>query len=270
MNRRSTTVRAARTWTWLVMAFLNLPIVIVIAISFSDAQYLAFPPPGLSLRWYEKFFATDRWIDAAFVSFQVAVATIVIAVPLGVAAAFGLVRGRLPGRRLIDALIGAPLIVPTVVAAVAFYFFFARIGLVGTIWAVILAHVALTVPLITVTVGAALAGFDQDLERAAQILGASRWRAFWHVTRPIIQPSIASGALFAFLMSFDELVVALFVAGVDSQTLPIRMWGSLRDEIDPTIAAISTLLILLSALVIFGAEALRSGRGRAARPETSE
>ncbi len=253
----------AAVWTWLMLGFLNLPIAMIVFISFSAGEFLSFPPPGFSFRWYAAYLGSARWVGATLTSVEIAAAAVLLAVPLGVAASFGLVRGRFPGRTLLLQLVTAPMIVPGIIAAVGFYFFFARLGLVGSKAAIVLAHTALAVPLVVVNVGTALRGFDLDLERAARNLGATRWRAFWHVTRPLLQPAVLTGALFAFLMSFDELVVALFVGGADTTTLPMRMWSSLRDEIDPTMAAISTLLIALSALVIFGAGFVRQRGGTA-------
>jgi len=160
------------------------------------------------------------------------------------------------------ALVNAPLIVPGVIAAVGFYFFFARLGLVGTRLAIVLAHAALGVPLVVVNVGAAVRGLDADLERAARNLGATALQAFRFVIWPTLQPAVLTSALFVFLLSFDELVVALFVGGTDTTTLPMRMWASVRDEIDPTLAAISTLLIILSALVTLGAGFVWPSGGR--------
>jgi len=250
MNRTRTFVAL---WSWAVIGFLNLPILMIMVLSFSAGEYLSFPLPGLSLRWYQGFFGSDRWIEATFNSFEIAFAVMVGATVLGVAASFGLTRGRLPGSAMVLATLNVPIIVPGIVSAVAFYFFFSRFGLIGSKNAIILAHTALATPLVVINVATALRSFDIDLERAARSLGASRWRAFWHVTRPGIQPAILSGALFAFLLSFDELVVAVFIGGAGTTTLPMRMWNSLRDEIDPTVAAISTLLIVLSAILIFGA-----------------
>lgn len=255
----------AAVWTWLMLGFLNLPIAMIAFISFSAGEFLSFPPPGLSLRWYAAYLGSDRWVGSTITSIEIATATVLLATPLGVAASFGLIRGRFPGRAILLQLATAPMIVPGIIAAVGFYFFFAHLGLIGTRVAIVLAHTALAVPLVVINVVGALRSFDIDLERAARNLGATRWRAFWHVTRPLLQPSVLTGALFAFLMSFDELVVALFIGGADTTTLPMRMWSSLRDEIDPTIAAISTFLIALSGLVIFGAGRIRQ-RGGTASP----
>jgi putative spermidine/putrescine transport system permease protein len=245
--------RAAAIWTAITVLLLNAPILVVVMISFSSAEYPSFPPPGFTLHWYQEYLGSDEWIDATVTSFQVASLTTLLATPLGVAAALALVRGRFLGKSAAALLLRAPLVVPGIIAALGFYFFFARLGLVGTKTAIVLAHTALALPLVVTTVSVAVRGFDLDLERAARGLGADRWRTFWHVTRPLLQPAVLTGALFAFLLSFDELVVALFVGGPGATTLPMRMWTSLLDEVDPTVAAISALLIVLSLIVIVGA-----------------
>jgi putative spermidine/putrescine transport system permease protein len=248
------TRRLCNGWTWFVLVLLNLPILIVVAVSFTPTRYMTFPPPGFSLQWYAEFLSSRAWTAAALNSFVVALGAVAIATPLGVAAAIGLVRGRFLGRRVVGLLSGTPMVVPTIVAAVAMYFFFASVGMVGTRLSVILGHAALVMPVVVVSVTAVLVDFDEDLERAARNLGANRIRTFYHITWPLIRPAILSGMLFAFLMSFDELTVALFISGVESQTLPVRMWSAMRDELTPTIAAVSTLLILMSVVVIVAAQ----------------
>lgn len=251
---RSRVRRGAAGWTWVVLLALNLPIAIVVIASFSPTRFMTFPPPGFSLQWYETVLTSANWRRAIGNSMIVALGSVALATPLGVLGAFGLVRGNFLGRRAVMLLSAAPMIVPGIVVAVAMYFFYARLGLVGSTVALILAHAALVVPVILIGVSAVLVSFDRDLERAARSLGAGRIAAFRHVTWPLIQPAILSGMLFAFLMSFDELTVALFVSGVTTQTLPVRMWTAMRDELTPAIAAISTLLIVMSILVIAAAQ----------------
>jgi putative spermidine/putrescine transport system permease protein len=181
----------------------------------------------------------------------------VLATVLGTPAALGLVRGSFPGKRLINAFILSPLIAPAIIVAVGVYFFYALIGVVGNPLALILAHTALAVPFVVINVTATLQGFDERLEYAAMNLGATPWRTFWQVTLPIIRPGVLAGAVFAFISSFDELVVALFVSGTGAVTLPRKMWQSIRFEIDPTIAAVSTILIVLTSALFLGAELLR-------------
>jgi putative spermidine/putrescine transport system permease protein len=245
-------------WAWLVFLFLILPVLIIIPLSFSSARFLRFPPPGFSLQWYESYWQSPLWRDATVNSLQIGLLTVLIATPLGTLASFGLVRGRFPGKRALNAILLSPMIVPTIVVAVALYFAFSSARLVGNPIAVALGHAALAVPLVVINVSAALVSFDDTLEQAAANLGADRWRAFRHVTLPIIRPSVFAGALFAFLVSFDELLVALFISGVGSHTLPVKMWASLQQDVDPTIAAISTVLVGISCVVIFGAEIART------------
>lgn len=264
MNRRRS-VPVIGIWSWLVFFFLIFPVLIVIPISFSSVSYLRFPPPGLSLKWYDAYFSSSAWVSATTNSIKIGVLTVLLATPLGTLASFGLTRGRFPGRRALNALFLTPMIVPTIVVAVALYFAFSEVGMIGSTAAVVLGHTALAVPLVVINVSSALVSFNETLEQAAANLGANRWRTFRYVTLPLIRPSIAAGAIFAFLVSFDELLVALFIAGVGAQTLPLRMWSSLQQDIEPTIAAVSTVLVLISCAVILGVEIARTASARAQR-----
>lgn len=256
----------------IVLAYLVFPILVVIPLSFSSAQYLTFPPPGFSLRWYDNFFTGTGWLDAAFLSFWVAITVMILATILGTIASLGLVRGRFRGKDLLNTFIVSPLVVPVIIVAIGIYFFYARIGLVGTPIALITAHTALAVPFVVVNVSATLYGFDERLEHAAMNLGANRIRTFRYVTLPIIRPGVLAGALFAFITSWDELIVALFLSGTGAVTLPRKMWDSIRFNIDPTIAAVSTLLVVITASLFVSAEALRrrSERLRTAVAHTTE
>jgi putative spermidine/putrescine transport system permease protein len=242
----------------LVLLYLVFPVFVVAPLSFSSAKYLQFPPPGWSLQWYENFLSREAWTSALWLSVRVGLATAVLATVLGTAAALALVRGRFPGKDAVNAFIVSPMIVPGIIVAIGVYFFYARIQIIGSPFALALAHTALAVPFVVVNVAATLEGFDERLEWAAMNLGANRWQTFRHVTLPIIRPGVLAGALFAFITSFDELIVALFVSGSGAVTLPRRMWESLRQEIDPTIAAVSTLLVAASVLVLASAEILRA------------
>jgi len=268
-TRRSGGGTTCRAWLWVAVVLINLPIALVVVASFSDQAFISFPPRHFSLRWYAAYVQSDLWLDATLNSIRIAALTALLSTVLGVAASFGLTRGRFPGRHLLNAVVAAPLIVPTVVVAIALYFTFARLALVGTTTAIVLAHTALAAPLVVVCVNAGLQGLDETLEQAARGLGAGRLQTFWLISRPLLQPAILTGALFAFLVSFDELVVALFVAGVGSETLPMRMWTSLNNEIDPTIAAVSTVLITLSAAAILVAGIGGMLRASSGSPDTS-
>lgn len=262
---RSLVARARRSvWTVLLNGFVGLviffliaPIAVIVIVSFSSASYLSFPPPGFSLRWYADYLDQPGWVNATILSIWVAAAVTVVASVLGTAAAIGLVRGRFPGKRLLHACILSPLIVPSIVVAIGVYFFYVRLGLVGSPLAMIAAHSALAAPFVVLNVSATLYGFDERLEQAALNLGATRWQAFRHITFPIIRPGIIAGALLAFVTSFDELIVALFVSGTGAITLPRKMWDSIRFGLEPTIAAVSVLTIVVSVLAFASAEILR-------------
>jgi putative spermidine/putrescine transport system permease protein len=245
------------TVTGIVLFYLVFPVFVVAPLSFSSARYLQFPPPGWSLQWYQNFLSREAWVSATWLSVQIGLATALLATLLGTAAALGLVRGRFRGREAINAFIVSPMIVPGIIVAIGVYFFYARIQIIGSPLALALAHTALAIPFVVINVSATLEGFDERLEWAAMNLGANRWQTFRLVTLPIIRPGVFAGALFAFITSFDELIVALFVSGSGAVTLPRRMWESLRQEIDPTIAAVSTILIAASVLVLAAAEILR-------------
>jgi len=241
----------------LVLLYLVFPILVVIPLSFSAGTYLSFPPPGFSLRWYANFFGRMDWLDAASLSLWVGAAVMLLATALGAPAALALVRSDFRGKNFLTGFIISPLIAPVIIVAIGIYFFYARLGLVGNPVALVIAHTALAVPFVVINVSATLQGFDERLEQAAMNLGATPWRTFWQVTFPIIRPGVLAGALFAFISSFDELVVALFVSGTSAVTLPRKMWESIRFEIDPTIAAVSTMLIVLTGALFLSAELLR-------------
>jgi putative spermidine/putrescine transport system permease protein len=241
----------------LVLFYLVFPILVVIPLSFSAGTYLSFPPPGFSLRWSANFFDRTDWLGAASLSLWVGVAVMLLATALGAPAALALVRSEFRGKNFLTGFIISPLIAPVIIVAIGIYFFYARLGLVGNPSALVIAHTALAVPFVVINVSATLQGFDERLEQAAMNLGATPWRTFWQVTFPIIRPGVLAGALFAFISSFDELVVALFVSGTSAVTLPRKMWESIRFEIDPTIAAVSTMLIGLTGALFLSAELLR-------------
>jgi putative spermidine/putrescine transport system permease protein len=241
----------------LVLLYLVFPILVVIPLSFSAGTYLSFPPPGFSLRWYANFLGRSDWLSAASLSLWVGGAVMVLATALGAPAAIALVRTDFRGKNLLVGFIISPLIAPVIIVAIGLYFFYARLGLVGNPVALVVAHTCLAVPFVVINVSATLQSFDERLEHAAMNLGATPWRTFWQITFPIIRPGVLAGALFAFISSFDELVVALFVSGTSAVTLPRKMWESIRFEIDPTIAAVSTILIVLTGVLFLSAELLR-------------
>jgi putative spermidine/putrescine transport system permease protein len=239
------------------LLYLVFPVFIVAPVSFSSAKYLQFPPPGWSLQWYQNYLQRPGWVPATLLSIRVAVAVAILATVLGTAASLALVRGRFPGRDAVNSFIVSPLIVPGIIVAIGVYFVYAQAKLVGNPLGLVFAHTALALPFVVTNVSATLQGFDERLEYAAMNLGANRWQTFRRVTLPIIRPGVFAGALFAFITSFDELIVALFISGTGAVTLPRKMWDSLRQDIDPTIAAVSTILITISVVILFTAELLR-------------
>lgn len=246
-----------------VLVFLIAPVVIILIVSFSGADYLSFPPPRLSLRWYGRFFGVPGWRRAIWVSVQVAGLTMVFATVLGLLASLGLVRGRFRWKGAIYAFLLSPMIVPTIITAIGLYFFFVRFKATGSILAMALGHTVLALPVVVIIIAATLQGFDIRLEQAALNLGASRLLALRRITLPLIGPGILSAALFAFLTSFDELLIPLFLSGVEVQTLTVRIWNSLLLEVDPTIAAVSSFLIGVTTAVL-GASAMLRRRGERA------
>ena len=238
-------------------AFLLVPIFVIIPISFSSGSFLNYPLPGFSLKWYEVALSPFPWLSSFQNSIVIAVATTVIATILGTLAAVGLQGLQFRLKPLLMALLISPMVVPLVITALALYFFFAGIQLLGTFTGMILAHTVLATPFVVITVTATLQGFDQTLVRAAQSLGANRFTAFRTVTLPIIMPGVASGAIFAFITSFDEIVVALFIASPAQFTLPRQLFSGLRDQLDPSIVAVAVMLVLLSTILLVVVEFLR-------------
>lgn len=233
----------------LVYFFLLLPLLVVFPISLSSAPYMQFPPPGLSWQWYERYLDDPQWIDATVRSLQVGVATAVLSLALGVPLSFALIRGRFYARETVDRLAMAPLIVPHIILSVAVYGLFARLKLIGEWYGLVVAHTVLALPFVVLVMGAGLRDFDRSLEQAAEGLGASRWRTLTRITLPLLRPSLVSAGLLAFITSFDEVVVALFLSGA-RMTLPKKMFDNILMEIDPTIAAVSVMQILLVSLVL--------------------
>ncbi|MBL9059462.1 MAG: ABC transporter permease [Mangrovicoccus sp.] len=233
-----------------VLLFLVGPAVLVIPMSVSGGTGLAFPPQDLSLRWYRDLFASREWQLSAWVSLRAALLTAIVATPLGTAAAYGLRTGGTPLARLVLLVLLTPLIFPAVILAVGIFYLYARLGLLNTTPGLVLAHSMLAIPVVVLTVAAGLQRFDMAQERAARTLGASRLTAFLTVILPQIRASVLTGAVLAFVVSLDEVVIALFIATGAGSTLTRRMFTGLRDEIDPTIAAVSTLVILITLLLV--------------------
>jgi putative spermidine/putrescine transport system permease protein len=241
----------------LVLGFLILPILIIVPLSFNAGGFLTFPLTGLSLRWYQEFFTSAPWQLSLRNSLIVASATTVFATVLGTLAALGLTRARLPGQALLMGLIVSPMVVPLVIVAVGVYFAYAPFGLTGSLVGLTLAHTTLATPFVVITVSATLQGFDPNQARAGASLGASPTVVFMRIVLPLILPGVISGALFAFVTSFDEVVVALFLTGPAERTLPRQMFTGMRENISPVITAAASLLVLLSMLLLTALELLR-------------
>jgi ABC-type spermidine/putrescine transport system permease subunit II len=242
----------------LVLLFLAAPLFVVVPAAFNESTLLHFPPRHWSLRWFHEYFASSSWIDATKTSFKVGVVVSVVSTCLGLTTAVVLTRYSFAGRNLLRALVMAPLVVPVIVIAVGLYYVFLRIGINGTFWGLVIGHTLVTFPYATVVISAALLEVDERLENAAVGLGAARPRAFVEVTLPLIRPGLAVAALFGFLISFDEVVIAIFLTSAETMTLPRRIWDGIRFELNPTIAAVSTVLIALSALIMLASELLRA------------
>ncbi len=251
----------SRGFLWVVglvlIAFLCLPSLFVIPVSFTSGSFIEFPPEGFSLRWYHTYLSSPGWVDATIRSFIVAFLTAWLSAALGTAAAFVLVRQRLTGRTAILALIMAPLVLPRLIIAVALFYLYARLGLVGTILGLVLGHTILAVPYVVITVMAVLKTYDERLDQAAWSLGASKWRTLYHITLPQIRGGVIAGFLFAFITSFDDLTVALFITGGSTSTLPRQMWNDLLLQVNPTLAAVSTVILVFVTSFVVLAEMLR-------------
>ncbi len=268
----------------LIFLFLIAPILIVIPLSFNAEPYftftekmLNFDPTGYSTRWYDLLLTfgmkapelprdsswwsdvwnNAQWVRAAKNSMIIGFFSTILATALGTLAALGLSRPEMPSRRLITAILISPMIVPIIITATGLFFFYSKTGLANSYPGVIMAHATLGIPFVIITVTATLVGFDHSLTRAAASLGATPSRTFFKITLPLILPGIISGALFAFVTSFDEVVVVLFVADFDQQTIPRQMWNGIREQISPAILSVATILVVVSIALLTTVELLR-------------
>ncbi|NYT86216.1 ABC transporter permease [Pollutimonas harenae] len=249
---------------WAVLFFLMLPILVIIPLSFNAEPFFSFTPGMLqldpdaySLKWYAAIFNSHNWLMAIRNSFFIGICATIIATTLGTVAAVGLASETMPFRRTITALLLSPMIVPLIIVAAGMFFFYTRFNLVGTFTGIVIAHAALGVPFVIITVTATLSGFDPSLYRAGLSLGASPIKVFRDIVIPLIRPGVISGALFAFVTSFDEIVLVLFLAGPEQGTIPRQMFAGLREQISPTILAVATLLIIVSIFFLATLELLR-------------
>ncbi len=255
---------AFRVLCALIFFFLIFPIAVIVPLSFNALPYftftpemLSFDPAGYSLQWYEDFFTSLNWRAAVKNSFIIAICSTLLATLLGTLAALGLSRSYIPFRAALMAVLISPMIVPLIISAAAMFFFYSSINLQGTYIGVILAHAALATPFVVITVTATLVGFDHSLIRASASLGATPTTTFFKVIVPLILPGVISGALFAFITSFDEVVVVLFVGSYNQHTIPWQMFSGIRERISPTILAVATILVAISILLLLTVEILR-------------
>lgn len=265
MNQIETPLKPPKDWgqfvltttSYLILLFLILPVFIIIPLSFSSQRYLEFPPKGFSFQWYISFFSDYNWTMATWTSFKIAFSVAILSTILGTLSSYFFVRAKCKGKNLIYTFMLSPMIIPAIVFAIAVYFFFAKLKLIGSVVGMILAHTVLAVPYVIVIVTATLQGFDMNLERAAMSLGANRLKTFRKVIFPLVRTGVLSGALFAFLTSFDEVIIAIFISGTTAHTLPKRMWETITMETDPTITAIATMLIFLTVGLLLVIEIFR-------------
>lgn len=247
-----------------IFLFLIIPILVIIPLSFNAEPYFTFSPGMLafeadaySLRWYEDIIANEQWKHSAKNSMIIAFFATILATSLGTVAALGLSKSYMPGRSFVMGILISPMIVPLIISAAGMFFFYSQVGLAQTLPGLILAHTALGTPFVVITVTATLVGFDHSLVRASHSLGADPTKTFFKIIMPLILPGVISGALFAFITSFDEVVVVLFLAGFEERTIPRQMFSGLREQISPTILAVATILVTFSICLLATVEILR-------------
>ena len=250
-----------RSLCGLIFFFLMAPIIVIIPLGFNSIPFFTYPMEGFSLRWYGEIFGDSPlsllWQRSIVNSVIVAVCATILATSLGTMAALGLTRANFPFKGLIMGILISPIVVPIVVTAIGMFYFYAKVNLVSSLLGIILAHSALGVPFVVITVSATLSGFDHNMLRAGAILGGNPLLVFRKVTLPIITPGVAAGGLFAFATSWDEVVVVLFLASTEQHTVPRRMWSGIRELLSPTIIAAATLLIIVSIVLMLSMEWLR-------------
>ncbi len=249
--------RGSRVAAFVILAVLVAPMLVIVPLSVTSGTLLIYPIPGLSGRWYEEFFTDALWVDATWNSIVIAIPTTALATALGTSAALGLNRLRSRLAPAITVFLITPIIVPIIIYGVAAFYYFSRIGISGTYLGLVVGHTVLAIPFVVVTVNASLKNFDPNLLRAALVLGATPRQAFTRVTFPMIFPGVLSGGLFAFVTSFDELILTLFVSSPEQRTLPRQLWSGVQETINPTITAAAVVLMMVSILVMLLAEWIR-------------
>jgi putative spermidine/putrescine transport system permease protein len=233
-----------------IYAFIFLPLVLVVAISFSDDTFLRFPPSGWSLRWYEALLANPKFLGAAGVSLTVALIVVAVSLAVGVPAAMALAKGRLPGTPVLETLLLSPLILPTIVLGLAILLVFSQFRLAATYPGLVLAHLTITLPFTVRILTTSLRNLPPDIEAAAGTLGAGPWQVFRYVTLPLLMPGVLAAAALSFILSFDEVVISLFVVGPRLSTLPVEIYRYVHERTDPFVAAVSVTMIVITTLVV--------------------
>jgi putative spermidine/putrescine transport system permease protein len=259
---RSWTASLLRVYVTLACIWLLAPIIIVVILAFSGDGYLHFPPSSLSLQWFGRFFGNLQWQRALMSSLIIGVIACIVSTAIGFFAAYAFLRVEFRGKKLLLSLMLTPIIVPSIITAIAMYYLASKLGLIGNFLWLGLCHAVIAMPIVLLILLSALHAVDPNLERAALGLGSSRVRVFFRIVLPLVLPGVLSAALFAFLASFDELLIALFLSGVRSQTLPVRIWNSLNLQVEPTIAAVSAFLIGVTCLILALDGILRHRRGQ--------
>ncbi|PRI11099.1 ABC transporter permease [Leucobacter massiliensis] len=257
-----TTKRLLGAFSVLIVLWLIVPTLVIVPMSFNEASSFNFPPKGFSTRWYENFVTDASWLRALFSSLQVALLTMLVATTVGVLAALGLSKLRFRGKGMLEGYFLLPLIVPGIVLAVGLYSLFLRMDLLGTLPGFVLAHTIVSMPLVITNVMASLQGLDPRLEQASATLGAGRMRTFFSITLPLIAPGVTAGALFAFVTSFDEVILSLFIQSPSLQTLPVKIFNSVTQTNDPTVAAVAVITMLTSVIVMLIAQSATRKRKR--------
>jgi ABC-type spermidine/putrescine transport system permease subunit II len=251
-----------RIYVGVMCVWMLAPIVIVVILAFSGDGYLHFPPSSLSLQWFARLFGDVQWQRAMLTSLIIGVIACVVSTTIGFFCAYAFLRAEFPGKKLLLSLMLTPIIVPSIITAIAMYYLAGKLRLIGNLLWLGLCHAVIAMPIVLLILLSALQAVDPNLERAAVGLGSSRSRVFFRVVVPIALPGVMSAALFAFLASFDELLISLFLAGVRTQTLPVRIWNSLNLQVEPTIAAVSAFLIAVTCVILGVDGVLRHRRGQ--------
>jgi putative spermidine/putrescine transport system permease protein len=233
-----------------LIGFLLMPIVIVILFAFNSAEFIVFPPEGFSLRWFHKFFTDPDFMGSFYRSIKLALITVTISTVIGTMAAMAIVRGKIIGARFLNAIFLSPLMLPAILTGLALFQFYVIIEAGRTFWGLLIGHIVVTIPYVIRTSTTVLHNFDISIEEAAKNLGAGPWATFWYVTLPLIRPGVIAGSIFAFIVSFDQFPVSLFLVNPGEITLPIHLFNYLKYSFDPTVAAASTVSIAISVSVV--------------------